>query len=182
MEPRPPLSGLERLAADRAGPRPGRGDRPVICAPAGGALGRPSSPARSAAPAAPPRSSANASAAPRRCASTTGCARSRSARGTGSTAPRSRRLRPGIFDGDGYHEWYFRPPTARPMTVSPAASAAWLAEAEPDRPLIVVAHGIVTRVLRGLYAGLPRAEALRLPVPQDRIFRLARRHDRGDRI
>jgi hypothetical protein len=27
--------------------------------------------------------------------------------------------------------------------------------------------------LRGLYANLPRAEALRLPVPQDRIFRLA---------
>jgi hypothetical protein len=26
--------------------------------------------------------------------------------------------------------------------------------------------------LRGLYAGLPRAEALRLTVPQDRIFRL----------
>jgi hypothetical protein len=31
---------------------------------------------------------------------------------------------------------------------------------------------VVTRVLRGLYAGLPRAAALRLPVPQDRIFRL----------
>jgi hypothetical protein len=27
--------------------------------------------------------------------------------------------------------------------------------------------------LRGLYAGLPRAVALSLPVPQDRIFRLA---------
>jgi len=27
--------------------------------------------------------------------------------------------------------------------------------------------------LRGLYAGLPRAAAMRLPVPQDRIFRLA---------
>ena len=38
---------------------------------------------------------------------------------------------------------------------------------------IVVAHGIVTRVLRGLYADLPRQAALRLPVPQDRIFRLA---------
>jgi hypothetical protein len=28
-------------------------------------------------------------------------------------------------------------------------------------------------MLRGLYAGLPRAEALRLAVPQDRIFLLA---------
>ena len=53
-----------------------------------------------------------------------------------------------------------------------ARVAAWLAEAG-DKPLIVVAHGIVTRVLRGLYAGLPRAVALSLAVPQDRIFRLA---------
>jgi len=37
----------------------------------------------------------------------------------------------------------------------------------------VVTHGIVTRVLRGLYADLPRQVALSLPVPQDRIFRLA---------
>lgn len=34
-------------------------------------------------------------------------------------------------------------------------------------------HGVVTRVLRGIYAGLPRAEAFRLPVPQDRFYRLA---------
>ena len=34
-------------------------------------------------------------------------------------------------------------------------------------------HGIVTRVMRGLYAGLPRATALSLPVPQDQIFHLA---------
>jgi probable phosphoglycerate mutase len=36
-----------------------------------------------------------------------------------------------------------------------------------------VARGIVTRVLRGVYAGLTRIAALRLPVPQDRVFRLA---------
>jgi broad specificity phosphatase PhoE len=39
--------------------------------------------------------------------------------------------------------------------------------------LIIVAHGVVSRVLRGLYAGLPRDAALSLPVPQDRIFRLS---------
>ena len=50
--------------------------------------------------------------------------------------------------------------------------AGWL-EALGDGPVIAVCHGVVTRVLRGLYASLPRADALRLPVPQDRIFRLA---------
>jgi len=38
--------------------------------------------------------------------------------------------------------------------------------------VIAVTHGVVTRVMRGLYAGLPHTETLSLPVPQDRIFRL----------
>jgi probable phosphoglycerate mutase len=81
-------------------------------------------------------------------------------------------LRPGIFDGDNYHEWYFATPDGETYDAFAGRIAAWLAEAR-DRPLIVVTHGIVTRVLRGLYASLPRGEALRLPVPQDRIFQLA---------
>jgi probable phosphoglycerate mutase len=39
--------------------------------------------------------------------------------------------------------------------------------------LIIVAHGVVSRVLRGLYAGMPPDAALALPVPQDSIFRLS---------
>jgi broad specificity phosphatase PhoE len=81
-------------------------------------------------------------------------------------------LRPGIFDGPGYHEWYFATPDGETYEVFAGRVGGWLAEAG-DEPLIVVTHGIVTRVLRGLYAGLPRAGALCLPVPQDRIFRLA---------
>jgi broad specificity phosphatase PhoE len=81
-------------------------------------------------------------------------------------------LAPGIFDGDGYHEWYFRAPDGETFDVFSGRIAAWLAETEGQR-LIVVSHGVVTRVLRGLYAGLPRAVALSLPVPQDRIYRLA---------
>lgn len=78
---------------------------------------------------------------------------------------------PGIFEHD-YYEWYFRTSDGETYETFAERVAAWLAEAG-DGPLIVVAHGIVTRVLRGLYAGLPRAVALSLPVPQDRIFRLA---------
>jgi probable phosphoglycerate mutase len=80
-------------------------------------------------------------------------------------------LSPGIFDRD-YFEWYFRTPDGETYDIFSARVGGWLAEAGGE-PLIVVAHGIVTRVLRGLYAGLPRSVALSLPVPQDRIFRLA---------
>ena len=49
----------------------------------------------------------------------------------------------------------------------------WLNEAAEARFLVAVTHGIVSRVARGLYARLPRATALTLPVPQDKIFRLS---------
>lgn len=81
-------------------------------------------------------------------------------------------LRPGIFDGDGHHEWYFRTPDGESYDAFAARIGAWLAETATSLR-IVVAHGIVTRVLRGLYAGLPRPVTLSLPVPQDRLYRLA---------
>ena len=79
---------------------------------------------------------------------------------------------PAIFAGEGRWEWYFRTPGGETYHGFAGRIAAWLADI-PDRPVIVVSHGVVTRVLRGLYAGLPPGEALRLAVPQDRIFRLA---------
>jgi probable phosphoglycerate mutase len=45
---------------------------------------------------------------------------------------------------------------------------------EPERRMVVVSHGASGRVLRGLYAGLPKHDVLTLDVPQDAIFRLAR--------
>jgi probable phosphoglycerate mutase len=80
---------------------------------------------------------------------------------------------PGIFDGDGRYEWYFRAPGGESWEALAARLGEWLGEQDPDATVITVAHGLVSRVLRGLYAGMPRAAALSLPVPQDRIFRLA---------
>jgi probable phosphoglycerate mutase len=73
---------------------------------------------------------------------------------------------------DGRWEWYFRTPDGETYEGFAGRVAAWLAELD-ERPVIAVCHGVVTRVMRGLYGGLPRGEALRLAVPQDRIFRLA---------
>ena len=79
---------------------------------------------------------------------------------------------PDLFAGDGRWEWYFRTPDGETYDGFAGRVASWLSELGRE-PLIVVSHGVVTRVLRGLCAGLPRAEALRLAVPQDRIFHLA---------
>jgi len=80
---------------------------------------------------------------------------------------------PGIFDGEGRHEWYFRAPKAESYAGFAARVGSWLAEQDERGAIIAVTHGLVSRMLRGLYAGLPRAEALLLPVRQDRIFRLS---------
>jgi broad specificity phosphatase PhoE len=83
------------------------------------------------------------------------------------------RQSPGIFDGDGRHDWYFRAPDGDRYEALAARIAEWLAEAAGTQLLVAVTHGIVSRIARGLYARLPRATALTLPVPQDKIFRLA---------
>jgi probable phosphoglycerate mutase len=83
-------------------------------------------------------------------------------------------LMPGAFDDERRDEWYFATPDGETYEVFAGRVGAWLAEIQTgDQPVIAVTHGVVTRILRGLYAGLPRAAATRLPVPQDRIFRLA---------
>lgn len=82
-------------------------------------------------------------------------------------------LLPGVFDGAGRHEWYFRAPDGESYAALAARLGEWLGEQDEAAPTIVVAHGLVSRVLRGLYAGLPPTVALTLPVSQDRIFRLS---------
>ena len=83
-----------------------------------------------------------------------------------------RRLAPDLFAGPDRRDWYFRSPDGETYDAFAARLAAWLGEIG-EEPVVAVCHGVVTRVLRGLYAGLPRQAALALPVPQDRIFHLA---------
>ena len=75
---------------------------------------------------------------------------------------------------EGYHryEWYFRSPDGESYETFAGRIGGCLRELGAE-PVIIVCHGIVTRVWRGLHAGLPREAALSLPVPQDRLFRLA---------
>jgi broad specificity phosphatase PhoE len=91
----------------------------------------------------------------------------------GLTYPEIEMRSPGIFDGDRRFEWWFRAPDGETYESFAARLGMWLAEQDEAATVIAVAHGLVSRVLRGLYAGLPRYEALALPVPQDRAFRLS---------
>jgi probable phosphoglycerate mutase len=81
---------------------------------------------------------------------------------------------PGIFEGDRGREWCFRSPDGEGFERFAARLGEWLSEALEAPFLVAVTHGIVSRILRGLYAGLAREVMLTLPVPQNKIFQLCR--------
>jgi broad specificity phosphatase PhoE len=74
----------------------------------------------------------------------------------------------------GDDAWGFHAPGGETYEVMTTRLGDWLAEqaAEPERRLIVVSHGVAGRLLRGLYGGLSKDEALRQDIPQDAVFRL----------
>ena len=63
--------------------------------------------------------------------------------------------------------WNHRPPNGESYAMLDARVGAWFDTVGRDRPLVVVAHGGVGRVMRGRYAGLPSHETLKLEQPQD---------------
>ncbi|MGZ3402502.1 MAG: histidine phosphatase family protein [Phenylobacterium sp.] len=71
--------------------------------------------------------------------------------------------------------WAFDAPTDGESYEAVSARVGdWLASLppEPERRIIAVAHGISGRVLRGLYANLPKDLAGQQDVPQDAVFLL----------
>ena len=64
--------------------------------------------------------------------------------------------------------WNWQPDGGESLGAVSRRVESWLAEI--SRTSVVVAHGGVSRVLRGLAMSLPTAEILSLPVPQDQIL------------
>ena len=81
---------------------------------------------------------------------------------------------PGARAGSTRYDFFFRAPDGEGYDAFAARLRSWLDEATASpRPIIAVSHGVAGRVLRGLYAGMDPAAALKLEAPQDAIFRLA---------
>lgn len=79
---------------------------------------------------------------------------------------------PGALARRAQDRWQYVPPGGESYRMLAARVQSWLDDVPAEIHLVVVAHGAVGRVLRGLYAGLPRGEALSLEEPQDAFFRL----------
>lgn len=78
---------------------------------------------------------------------------------------------PSQLDGATRYDWYFRAPDGESFDAAAARLGDWLGSC--DAPTIAITHGLASRLLRGLYAGIEREKVLALPVPQDGLFRLS---------
>lgn len=78
---------------------------------------------------------------------------------------------PGLLDGATAFDWYFRAPDGEAYDAAVTRVRSWLDAV--DSSVVTVSHGLVGRLIRGTYLGLPRAQALVLPVPQDVVWHLA---------
>ena len=74
---------------------------------------------------------------------------------------------PGRLDGSSPFDFYFRSPDGETFEAAAKRALDWLGALEGT--VVAVSHGLFGRVLRGVYARLPREKTLRLPVPQDTI-------------
>jgi probable phosphoglycerate mutase len=77
---------------------------------------------------------------------------------------------PDRLEGTTAHDWFFRAPDAESLAAARQRAQSWLDTA--NGPLVVVTHRLISRMSRGLYAGLDEAATLSLPIPQDVIWHL----------
>lgn len=68
-------------------------------------------------------------------------------------------------------KWNHAPPGGESYETVARRVGAWLDEAQGAQ--LVVTHGAVDRIVRGLYAGLSTEDICALPEPQDELFHLA---------
>jgi probable phosphoglycerate mutase len=78
---------------------------------------------------------------------------------------------PGLLDGSTQFDWFFRSPDGESYDAVFQRAECWLRERQGVT--VAVSHGLISRLIRGAYIGLPKTEALNLPVPQDVIWRLS---------
>ena len=78
---------------------------------------------------------------------------------------------PGRLHGATAFDWFFRSPDGESLNAARDRARTWLGDLQGT--VVAVSHGLFGRIIRGSYLGLPMEDALRLPVPQDVIWRLA---------
>lgn len=80
---------------------------------------------------------------------------------------------PALLTNTDAFNWYFRAPDGETYEAVTSRISDWLEEIQREPKVIAISHGLTGRILRGLYAGLGREDALKLAVSQDMFFKLS---------
>jgi len=78
---------------------------------------------------------------------------------------------PGALDDTDHYDWYFRSPDGETFEAAFQRVREWVDGLEGS--VVAVSHGLLGRLVRGAWLGLPVHEMLRLPVPQDVVWHLS---------
>ena len=78
---------------------------------------------------------------------------------------------PDALVGTDHYDWYFRSPDGETLDIALHRVQSWLSELEGS--VVAVSHGLLGRLVRGAWLGLPAKEFLCLPVPQDVVWHLS---------
>ncbi len=89
------------------------------------------------------------------------------------TVPEVEAAAPGAWARREADRWTFAAPGGESYALLAARVGEWQKTQPVEARLIVVCHGAVSRVMRGLYAGLPPAECVKLTQNQTNLYRLS---------
>jgi broad specificity phosphatase PhoE len=98
----------------------------------------------------------------------------------GLTHPEIEARSPGELARRKAGRWDHLPPGGESYAITALRVTCFLADVDPEQPLVVVSHGGTGRVIRGLYGSLSQDEMLTLEQPQDAFHLL--RHGQIGRI
>lgn len=80
---------------------------------------------------------------------------------------------PSLLENTDRYNWYFNAPNGESYDSVVARLTDWLDSVKDEQKVIVISHGLTGRILRGIYAGLAKNNALKLDVSQDVFFKLS---------
>lgn len=79
---------------------------------------------------------------------------------------------PRLLEGTNHYNWYFNSLGGERYADVEGRVKAFLESVKDKEKLIVVAHGVTSRIIRGLYQNLDKNEALSLEVAHETFFKL----------
>ena len=82
---------------------------------------------------------------------------------------------PSLFNNSDVYNWYFKAPNGESYDAVVSRLTDWLDSIKHEPKVLAVSHGLTGRILRGIYAGLEKDNALKLEVAQDVFFKLSKK-------